>query len=368
MARHDEPFPFDCCFCGQLSDIWTRGLLDEYSDSHFLIRALYQDNDYCNRILSTNGYNREENIAINFTLNMNSRLGRLYQLFDVNSIDEFIKGQLAAGKQNYDEKAFFQALSEIHAICLFGTFLGTGAVVSSVYEPRLNNTSRNPEAQFRYSDGVTLNVEVKTPTIKGWNGQDKYVKPFVPLTQQGREELKEYCSMHGVFYQDPDILKFKDYINSAGSKFPEINDNQVNLLCVDWNSTDTRINGILEPISILCNDSSGLFRNKETALFFGITEEHLKKISAIIVYYLSLPEVLTGDLRYLFANDSSFAIIANPFAETSDEQLISQVVRRRIIGKDSHPECFIGMFNFPSKNTYCESINELERIINNAIM
>ena len=40
--RHELPFPIhnDCGICNYLRKIWEDGWLDEYSDNHFLIKAI----------------------------------------------------------------------------------------------------------------------------------------------------------------------------------------------------------------------------------------------------------------------------------------------------------------------------------------
>lgn len=56
MARHDLPFPNKDSFSmlnglkdvlpNRIEECWRNGIFDEYSDQHFLIRALYNDAEF----------------------------------------------------------------------------------------------------------------------------------------------------------------------------------------------------------------------------------------------------------------------------------------------------------------------------------
>lgn len=125
--------------------------------------------------------------------------------------------------------------------------------------------------------------------------------------------------------------KLKDYINSAGKKFEVPKSKKhINLLFINWTYTDVYSRGYLEPYSLLYNNLNGLLKNKETAISIGITEEALRKISAIIVYQDSFDSLIFGDFRHMW-NGYDFRMLPNYLMDKDliDINLISDSIRMK---------------------------------------
>ena len=153
--RHDIPFPIhnDYEICHYLKNIWECGWLDEYSDEHFLIKAIE------NRLTTFVGYtqmlNNEPNLHgvikakgiidndtfnSNFCMNLSGRLACLESLFGSDHMERFIKDQLSAGKQNYNEDTFFEAVSEV-SVLYFYTFRSRWK--QALYEPPIGKAKQS---------------------------------------------------------------------------------------------------------------------------------------------------------------------------------------------------------------------------------
>ena len=135
--RHDSLTSF-------LENAWNAGWFDEYSESHFLIKALYCDlsdfigeKQFVNNNLNISGVlNDNNNINYNgfcssFCINFSQKMGRLAKIFGDKSIERYIKDKLSAGKNNYDENIFFEALSEFSIL----SFYASREWLSVEYEP-----------------------------------------------------------------------------------------------------------------------------------------------------------------------------------------------------------------------------------------
>lgn len=80
MLRNETKSP--CCnnlFCKFLNVIWEQGWLNDYSDAHFLIRAMNNDVEGFIRykqLFSNNAhlFNFYDKIGINFAINLSSKL------------------------------------------------------------------------------------------------------------------------------------------------------------------------------------------------------------------------------------------------------------------------------------------------------
>ncbi len=123
MTRKEIEFPFGHENMADFLKMHGKnGLLDEYSNNHFLIEALegritelkWKDqlinNDQFKSYLPMNG--KDINYAIfsnNFIINLSSRLSLLQKTFGEKPIQEFVRNQLAAGKKEYDRDAFFSS-------------------------------------------------------------------------------------------------------------------------------------------------------------------------------------------------------------------------------------------------------------------
>ena len=132
--RHEIPFPthIDNEICSYLKKIWEYGWFDEYSDEHFLIKAIENRlttfvgytqmiNNELNYhgIIKHNGIVDNNSFNSNFCMNLSIRLASLEDVFGRVHIEKFVKDQLSAGKQRYNEDTFFEALSEISILWFY---------------------------------------------------------------------------------------------------------------------------------------------------------------------------------------------------------------------------------------------------------
>lgn len=278
--RHDIPFPIhnDYEICHYLKNIWECGWLDEYSDEHFLIKAIE------NRLTTFVGYtqmlNNEPNLHgvikakgiidndtfnSNFCMNLSGRLACLESLFGSDHMERFIKDQLSAGKQNYNEDTFFEAVSEV-SVLYFYTFRSRWK--QALYEPPIGKSklSKNPEARFigelslnGDAQKITINIEVKCPKFPSIENQEcKIAIPTVLLSDEGRKEIPAFCKDNGIVYISPRVMKLKDFLNSASSKFSVPQNNEYNLLYINWSYCDFASNSFLEAWSLLTNAINGI--------------------------------------------------------------------------------------------------------------
>lgn len=148
---------------------------------------------------------------------------------------------------------------------------------------------------------VTVNIEVKSPGFPHKNHEsEKIAIPTVLLTDSGREDVKKFCEERGVRYIPPRVLKLKDFLNSATSKFTVPQNNEFNLLYINWSYSDFPSNSFLEPWSLLTNEKNGILRYPEIAESIGISPDVFKKITAVIVYTESLEGLMFSDFRYVW--------------------------------------------------------------------
>lgn len=145
---------------GFLNHCWTEGWFDEYSNDHFLIKAIedrVSDLEWKTQMISNNSLSIfspiNENGAVDFSqfsqvfvMNISECLSTMSMCFSEEKISAFIQNQLSAGKTHYDENMFFQALSEIE---ILDFYCSRFPAKSAVYEPRLGVGQANPEASFR---------------------------------------------------------------------------------------------------------------------------------------------------------------------------------------------------------------------------
>ncbi|MBU3187209.1 hypothetical protein [Clostridium estertheticum] len=240
--------------------------------------------------------------------------------------------QLAAGKENYSEEQFFRALSEIHVLNFLMTF-GSG-FKEGIYEPKLNSSSEsNPEARLIFENEITIDVEVKTPGFSRLTKPNKnkigIIKPNVIISDKGIRKIRMYCEKNKIELMLPRVLKLKDFIKSAASKFEVPTSNKhFNLLFINWTYTDFPECDLHEPISLFVNPISGILSyNKKTLELLNISEKELDKISAIVLYKDNINNILFGDFRYHF-QDKSFAYLINDInGNTTDFDLLSKILR-----------------------------------------
>ena len=330
--RREKRFPIDIELCSYLKSAWENGWLDEYSDDHFLIKAIESRLDSfvaIDQMINNNinfmgmvtplGNINSKQFDLNFCINFSRRLNGLSLAFGEEAIKRFITDQLSAGKQDYNEDTFFQALSEVSILSFF-TALRTWDKVS--YEPPAVDgiNDKNPEASFygtficnsaedpnvEVKKEIKLNVEVKSPQFPhDTHVEEKIAIPTVLLSKKGRAIVEKYCNDNGVCYLAPRVLKLRDFINSAASKFNVPQENEFNILYINWSFRDFPSNAFLEPWSLLTNVDNGILIHTKYAEEIGISKDAYDKISAIVVYTESLEGIAFGDFRYVWQQNGA---------------------------------------------------------------
>lgn len=319
MMRRELPFPKhnDYELCNYLKECWEQGLFDEYSDEHFIVKAIE------NRLTTFVGFNQmlenEPNLHgivlskgiidntsfnANFCLNLSNSLSCLASVFGKDKIEKFITDQLSAGKGQYNEDAFFEALSEISILFFYAR---RAKWEQAIYEPPVNisGSVKNPEAKFvgnlclGGSDSIrfSVNIEVKCPKFPSLNSEKRIAIPTIMLSQRGRELVPEFCKNHDILYLSPRLLKLKDFLNSASEKFSVPKENEYNLLYINWSYCDFPSNSFLEAWSLLTNDINGILTHPDVAQRIGVSNDIFQKITAVIVYTEALEGLMFSDFR-----------------------------------------------------------------------
>lgn len=320
--RHERPFPIhnDYEICDYLKSIWEYGWLDEYSDDHFLIKAIENrltmfigytqmiNNDpNLHGLIKAKGIIDNKSFSQNFCMNLSMRLAYLNNVFGKEHIERFVKDQLSAGKQNYSEDTFFEALSEVSVLYFYAYRYNWE---EALYEPPIGkqNSSKNPEASFvgelPISDGtqrVKINIEVKCPKFPSIEQQEKKIAiPTVLLSDEGRKQVPTFCENNGVNYISPRVLKLKDFLNSAASKFSIPKENEYNLLYINWSYCDFPSNGFLEAWSLLTNEINGILTHRNVAHGLGVSPDVFERINAVVVYTEALEGLMFLDFRFVW--------------------------------------------------------------------
>ena len=379
---------------GVLYRLWQDGAFDEYSDDHFMIRAFNEDVEYFKRFFKDHyinvtaasvQYRAVEVFPTNFVLNMERSFRALVWSFGYGNIKRFVKNQLSAGKKQYDEELFFEALSEIHILaflCINGAMSPTAdepfkydekgriirkneavPIISSEYEPQLNG-KKNPEARFHYKDGTVLDVEIKTPRFSDMvDGNMPFLMPGVLLDSEGLSKLMETCKDVGIQCLLPNVSKIKDFLNSATEKFQEPESTKhVNLLCINWTGAAVDKNDITEPLIILSNLTNGVLSNKSIAEKCHISSEAINKISAVMLYKLDLGTLLFSDFRYVFSTYKA-KVVLNRFSKNLNVDTIHRITKLSCIYPE---ESLISSSIFANEVCYRKFKNEislLERLV-----
>ena len=369
MLRSKQPFPLDKCLCGCLKDLWENKIFDEYSENHFLIKAINGDDEYFKNVFVRRNLSSQyrKGFGFNFAINLNYRINFLCNHFGKEKIYKFLKDQFAAGKGNYSEDKFFEALAEIHILTFFLAFV-RDRVCSAEYEPKLvENSKKNPEARIKYSSGVTIDIEVKTPEFAQRNMLENYLSPATLLTDEGREELIKFCEKCNISVRMPQVNKIKDYIKYAGAKFCEQeNEQHYNILAINWSFTDMYEDQLFEPTSLLCNKDNGILVTKKIHKKLGITENDLEKISAFFIYTFPTEALLFGDVRYLFKY-RCYKIIANPFSKFDAADAIHNLTLFAVHYPNELTRDLTTFFNLEQKDWSFE-LEKISEIINKNII
>ena len=280
-SKNKFPIETEAFFCQFLKSSWEKGWFDEYSEDHFLIKAienrlvhfvaidqLINNNINMVNMVNPDGSINSNHFNLNFCINFSRRLEGLFYAFGEEAIKKFITDQLSAGKRRYNEDAFFQALSEVSILSFFTSLRQWE---SMVYEPPVENgvNNKNPEASFCGTfpskelsksnvvvpKKIKLNIEVKSPQFPHDSHEnEKIAIPTVLLSDCGRVNVQNFCNENNVRYLDPRILKIRDFINSATSKFTTPKENEFNILYINWSYRDFPSNAFLEAWSLLTNE------------------------------------------------------------------------------------------------------------------
>lgn len=314
----------------KISELKDNGFLNEYSPNHILIKAF--NNEFSRFRDCPFFFERELQLleksnncdGLNFLINLSSKLTIFEKVFGAANLVKFVKDQLAAGKNNYNEEQFFRALSELHVLSYLSQY--TSLKTEGIYEPTLISGSKtNPEARLIFDDGnLIYDIEVKTGAFKESlnldSSSEKHFRPNTILPKEELNKLKEEAEKMGVNFHFPNILKLKDFLESASSKFLPLNDtNRLNLLFINWSYNDFKNTGIVEPISLLTNKFTGLLNSSKSRKLIELADITLQKISGIIFYSDNVQTILFSDFRYHFADNSVFLIPVNMDPESIKE-------------------------------------------------
>lgn len=307
MKRSDKEFPLMKLLplTEMLRKAWVDGWLDEFSDDHMLIKAIEGRLGKFQGLAQFNANNTPvslftDNFQENFCINFSVKVACLAVLLGENKLRVFFRNQLSAGKSLYDEAQFFRALSEVSILSFWGMQAVTGE-----YEPRLNG-KRNPEARLNCRNGVTVDVEVKTPGFHDLDDFGEMALPTVLLDEAGRKLFQEYCKKNNIRAVLPRVNKLKDFLNSAASKFENVDHVQhMNLLYINWTFSEVVEFGFEEALSLLAYPVNGLLVNKEIGLHLGVREEVYEKVTAVIVYTESLSGLMFSDFRWVWNRNSN---------------------------------------------------------------
>lgn len=330
--RKDIGFPLDDIPPLEfLRSAWENGWLDEYSDDHFLIKAIENrlDDFVGKQQLVGNepnmqGFVRPDgSVALNafgstFCLNFSAHMALLEHIFGTDNIRRFMMDQMSAGKKKYNEDTFFQAMSEVSVL----SFLAQNHWIQALYEPPVDKgtNDKNPEARFIMEycpDGdenapdakketVIVNVEVKSPQFPhDSHADERTIIPTVLLTDEGRIKIQDFCEENGLLYMSPRVRQLQTFIKSAAEKFSVPGPNEFNLLYINWSYRDFPSNSFLEAWALLTNEINGILTHPESAKGFDIFPEHLQKITAVIVYTESLEGLVFSDLRYVWQRNGA---------------------------------------------------------------
>lgn len=351
-------------FLQYLNDKKEQGLFSEYSDDHFLIRAMNNDLDYfkkCEFLMNnlTNPNIFSLDYISSFLINFNMRLKHLEAIFSEKSINVFIKDQLSAGKKNnYSQEQFFRAFSEVSILNYVHLFSKAyKSNVKSEYEPRNGINGANPEARFILDNDIIIDVEVKTPgfsdKVVDISDSIGVIRPNTYLSNSQFAEIRKYCQDKNIKFLPPDITKLSYYLEDASKKFLEpTSKRHYNILFINWTYTEIPQTSYNEAISLLINNMSGILKNKivQKDRAVGMTREKLSKISAIVFYFENMESTITSDFRMLYMNNKFRLIINDDINQDCDKLLEILILRnhKEFIIK-LHEDAVVDMLDYSFK-------------------
>ena len=128
----------------------------------------------------------------------------------------------------------------------------------------------------------------------------KIAIPTVLLSDEGRKQVPTFCESNGVTCLSPRVLKLKDFLNSAASKFSVPKENEYNLLYINWSYCDFPSNSFLEAWSLLTNAINGILIHRNVARKMGVSPDVFEKITAVVVYTEALEGLMFQDFRFVW--------------------------------------------------------------------
>jgi len=248
----------------------------------------------------------------NFVLNSANTIAFLHKLFE-DDFDSFIREKLAAGKKNYTDEQFFQAMSEVHLLYYLAHI---GEIKEKYYEPTISPNGKNPEASFVYSNGVKINIEVKTPDYSQCihKKYDRWIQPSVAYDRLYLK-LNDIVEEKGFKLIPPFINKMKDFINSACEKFLPVNNrNEFNILAINYYGHPWENKAVAEGYCSLMNETTGILYSDITRKKLNISES-IERISAFVLYQCTSETLLNSDLRFSWP---FIRLIRNPLCSDID--------------------------------------------------
>lgn len=332
MKSSECIFPIDNIFLDALKMMWEQGWLDEYSEDHFLIRAIkgdlpnYRTKEQMNLVSPDLYFSCDT--PINFLSNFSSKLERLISLCGCNNAKKFVKDQLSAGKRNYSEDQFFEALHEIHVL----TYMTRCGSPNVEYEPEIGGLSgkKNPEYRIKNrfaipsynidnpaipAEDYLFDVEVKSIVGRVDSKLDlaqPFITPIVSIKYGDRQKLIDFCGNRGFQVELPNVIQLRNFLNDASAKFVKPTcENHFNLLFINWTYREIPLLNFMEPLSILDNPINGLYRDKNIGMKFGISEDVFDKTSAIFICSYPKQALIFNDIRWVFKNKKC-AVLFNP--------------------------------------------------------
>lgn len=366
--RHELEFPMDENLYPILPKMWKDGWFDEFSEQHFLIRALQKDKGIWNNM---ERYHRvyqgidsvtRNTFPVTFCINFSAKMNLLVDVFGEKEIKKFVCDQLSAGKKHYNESQFFEALSEIEILVFFCQF-GPGRAEGK-YEPKIGKGKHNPEASLMYPEGERIDIEVKTPEFSYIHKRQSLFMPLYSLTSEGIDKFEKICKKRGLLFQRPRISKLKSFLDSACEKFIEpVNENHYNILFINWTYTEIPNRGFIEPCTILYNQYNGIFNHYGMAEKVGINNEIYKKITAIFIFQNPFEAIAFQDLRYLFATRQA-VLLLNPFILDSEEKKDNFYQTIQIRKNDFVLNEMPNLYYDIEKYSYLYCSAELQKVIN----
>ncbi len=145
---------------------------------------------------------------------------------------------------------------------------------------------------------IVINIEVKCPKFPSIEHQEsKIAIPTVLLSNEGRKQIPRFCEANEIIYMSPRVMKLKDFLNSAATKFSIPKDNEFNLLYINWSFCDFPSNSFLEAWSLLTNTINGILTHPNAARNIGVSSEVFERITAVIVYTEALEGLMFLDFR-----------------------------------------------------------------------